>query len=369
MNDFIINSIKPHQYISAIQYANATGDGTTIDFFFSYCGKMFNTINKLVKEGKNKYFFVVEPKNSVNMAVFHRLLNNILNYYDYPFESRNIDEPFSSERLAYKINLTLYGGDNMNKHLNELNPKQFDIGQIVFFTNNIGNEWDWGVVDDIYSDGYAIALYELVDCRYVNSVPVAEYNFGQDYKKLPKGWNYDMDLINLSWDNHKDLQEIKVDFKDIDSIKDAIDKGLYVRPSSQDKAGYPDVDIVKDGYRIVWKHDLYSSDPTKRKKPDYAIVNWRDMYSSYEEAIAKVDAYNAELKRQAELSDYDWSLEQIDKALSGAFCIDDEDKKKIKQWLIDNTKIEDVAIRTLSGIPEWKYEGNKRWKQLDPSFL
>ena len=257
----------------------------------------------------------------------------------------------------------------MNKCLDELNPKQFNIGQIVYFTNDIGDHWGWGIVDDIYSDGYAIALYEPVDCRCVNGVPVAEYNFDQDYKKLPKGWDYNMDLINLSWDNHKELKKIKFNYKDIDSIQNAIDKGLIVRPSSQDRAGYPDVDITKDGYRIVWKHDLYSSDPAKRKRPDYAIVNWRYIYSSYEEAIAKVDAYNAELQRQAKLSDYDWSLEQIDKALSQAFCIDDEGKNKIKQWLIDNTRIEEVVIRTLGGIPEWKCEGNKRWKQLDPSFL
>jgi hypothetical protein len=39
MNIFNINNIKPHWYISAIQYKNATGDVQTIDFFFSYVQK------------------------------------------------------------------------------------------------------------------------------------------------------------------------------------------------------------------------------------------------------------------------------------------------------------------------------------------
>lgn len=256
----------------------------------------------------------------------------------------------------------------MNKHLNELNPKQFDIGQIVFFTNDIGNEWDWGVIEDIYSDGYAISLYELIDYRCIGKIPVAKYDFSQTYKKLPKGWNYDTDLINLEWNRPEELANVKFDYS-IESLQNVIDKGLFVRPSSQDSSGYPNVDITKDGYRIVWKHDLYSFDPTKRNRSDYVIVNWRYVYSSYGEVSDIITAYNNELKRQAELSDYDWPLEQIDKTLGHCYFVDENGRLKIKQWLIDNTKIEDVEIRSFGGYPEWKYEKNKKWNQLNPDFL
>lgn len=110
MNDFNVNSIKPHWYISAIQYKNATNDGLTIDFFFSYVQKLFDKINKLAKEGKSKCLFVIEPKEGINMTIFHRLLSDTLNYYGYSFKTINIDAPFSLERIAYKVNLTLYGG-------------------------------------------------------------------------------------------------------------------------------------------------------------------------------------------------------------------------------------------------------------------
>lgn len=110
MNIFNINNIKPHWYISAIQYKNATGDVQTIDFFFSYVQKMFEKINGSVEKGKHKMFFVIEPVAEVDMAIFHRLLGDVLNYYGYPFKTNNVDEPFSSEKIAYTINLTLYGG-------------------------------------------------------------------------------------------------------------------------------------------------------------------------------------------------------------------------------------------------------------------
>lgn len=144
---------------------------------------------------------------------------------------------------------------------------------------------------------------------------------------------------------------------------------MFVRPSSQDRTGYPDAEIIKEGYRIVWKHDLYSSDPSKQKRSNYAIVNWRYVYSSYDEVKKVLSDYQAELNRLVEMSDYDWSLEQIDKVLNRSVFIAKEDKSKIKQWLIDNTNIEEVEIRCSSGYPEWKYEKSKKWKQLNPDLL
>jgi hypothetical protein len=63
-----------------------------------------------LKKGDIKCFFVIELVAEVDMDIFHRLLGDVLNYYGYPFKTNNIDDPFSSERIAYTINLTLYGG-------------------------------------------------------------------------------------------------------------------------------------------------------------------------------------------------------------------------------------------------------------------
>lgn len=253
-------------------------------------------------------------------------------------------------------------------HVSEINPKQFEIGQLVYFTNNVGSSLDWGIIEEVYSDGYAIALYEQVDCRTIEGTPVAKYDFHQKPKKLPKNWSWDYDLVKLAWDYHK-FDGFKFSYDDPNSLKKGIEIGALVRPDSQDKTGYPDAVVTKDGYQIVWKHDLYSSSPERKRRVNYAVVNWRYIYSTYNEAKSIIDAYNAELKRQASLSDYDWSLEQIDKTLYRAYFLDKEGKAKIRQWLIGNTKVENVDIRSVGGYVEWKYEYNKQWKAIVPELL
>lgn len=253
-------------------------------------------------------------------------------------------------------------------HTSKINPKQFEIGQLVYFTNNIGSEMDWDIIEDVYCDGYAITLYEQVDCRTVEGTPVADYDFHQNPRKLPKDWSWDYDLVKLAWDYHK-FDGFKFSHKDPNSLKKGIEIGAFVRPDSQDKAGYPEAEVTKSGYTIVWKHGFYSSSPNRKRRPNYAVVNWRYIYPTFEDANNVVKAYNAELKRQVSLSDYDWPLEQIDKTLDRAVFLNKEDKAKIRHWLIDNANIEDVCVRIVNGRMEWKYERNIKWRTLDPNLL
>lgn len=68
-------------------------------------------------------------------------------------------------------------------YVSEINPKQFEIGQLVYFTDNVGSNLDWGIIEEVYADGYAIALYEQVDCRTIKGTPVAKYDFHQKTQK------------------------------------------------------------------------------------------------------------------------------------------------------------------------------------------
>lgn len=253
-------------------------------------------------------------------------------------------------------------------YVSEINPKQFEIGQLVYFTNDIGSSLDWGIIEEVYSDGYAIALYEKADCRIVEGIPVAKYDFHQKPRKLPKNWSWDYDLVGLAEDYHR-FVGFKYSYEKPDSLKKAIEIGFFVRPNSQDRAGYPEAKVTKDGYQIVWKHDLYSLSPERKRRANYAVVNWRYIYSTYNEAKSIIDAYNAELKRQASLSEYNWALELIDKTLCRADFLDKEYKAKIRQWLIDNVDIEDIDIRIANRHVEWKRERNNKWKTLDHDLL
>ena len=81
-----------------------------------------------------------------------------------------------------------------------------------------------------------------------------------------------------------------------------------------------------------------------------------------------INEHDAEFKRQSELSDYDWSVEQIDKELSRwayMYSISVEEKQRYRDWILSLDKIEDVEIRIFQGNIQWKYWRNQRWMNIE----
>ena len=67
----------------------------------------------------------------------------------------------------------------------------------------------------------------------------------------------------------------------------------------------------------------------------------------------EADANNAEIIRIANLSDYDWSIEQIDNTLNmwQKICgATDEEKQKYRDWILKLKNIENVEVRDSCGI-------------------
>lgn len=120
------------------------------------------------------------------------------------------------------------------KYVEKLNPKDFEIGQIVFFVKNFNKAIDWGVVEEIYGDGYGLALYEPVDDRMIEGIPIDEYNFNQKPRKLPKGWSWDTDLVHMTTNPDIAKQKESEPYNyDPSTLQHLIDIGLLVRPNSQ----------------------------------------------------------------------------------------------------------------------------------------
>lgn len=255
------------------------------------------------------------------------------------------------------------------KRLNEVNAKKYSVRDLVYFIDPYDkHKFDWGIVSDIYSDGYCLDLYELRDIRTVEGVPIAEYDFDQPKRKLPKGWSWDTDLVHLGEDPKwvKIMKGEKFTYEE-DNLCHLIDIGLLVRPYSQDKACDVESDIEKDGYTIKKTRWHYRGP----KRSQYAIVHPFNVYATWQEAQAVVDAYEAELKRQAELSDYDWSVEQIDKALDrwhGMYEHSKAECKAIRDFLLSQKNVEDIAVRIISEGFQWKYEKNKKWMTVEMSY-
>ena len=89
------------------------------------------------------------------------------------------------------------------------------------------------------------------------------------------------------------------------------------------------------------------------------------MYRTYDEAQKEVDEHIAEYKRQAALSDYDWSVGQIDKVLGyykNIYNLTDSEVKQYRDWILAQDDIENVELRIHFGNLEWRdWERHKKW--------
>lgn len=81
-----------------------------------------------------------------------------------------------------------------------------------------------------------------------------------------------------------------------------------------------------------------------------------------------IDIHQAELKRQANLSDLEWSIEQIDKVIDRwaiTYDISTEEKTKCRERIMCIDKLENVETRVSGGMVQWKYEDKKRWMTVE----
>lgn len=252
------------------------------------------------------------------------------------------------------------------EYVEKLNPKNFEIGQIVFFVKDFNKAIDWGVVEEIYGDGYGLALYEPVDDRMIEGIPIDEYNFNQKPRKLPKGWSWDTDLVHMTINPDIAKQKESEPYNyNPSTLQHLIDIGLLVRPHSQWLYSKVEADITKDGYSLVRNRKSQLIDGKER--PNFAIVPFHRIYSTADEAQAIVDRTYIELKRQSELSDYDWSVEQIDKSLNH-YCkihsINNKEKQAIRDFILSQKDVEDIEVRGNGEGFQWKYWKNKRWNTV-----
>lgn len=240
-----------------------------------------------------------------------------------------------------------------------VNHKTFPIGSVVYFIKKHGHEWDvsYGVVAEHYVDAVCVQLYELFDTRLINGIPIKELITPTRWQKLPKGWSYDTKLFDLSYSEFShDLKDYSLE--NPNDILRAINDGVLVKTQDNDHSRIETEIDSKNGWRICRKY------PYDNYYPTYTSLQEFQMYSSYEEAKKVVIEHEAELKRQSELSDYEWSVEQIDRILDNPFY-SDEEKKKYRDWILSLDNVEDIEVRTCQGNIQWKYCKNKRWMNIE----
>ncbi|HHU55749.1 MAG TPA: hypothetical protein GXZ48_03550 [Acholeplasmataceae bacterium] len=237
--------------------------------------------------------------------------------------------------------------------------KRFKVGDIVYWCHQQGHEYSvhYGMVDEQFSDVVCIDYLRVKENRRINGIPIDEFN-DTKYKKLPKGWNYDTKLFEITYD---EIENYPLDIKNPESIKTAYEKGLLVKDVTLFH-GDIEAEITNEGYRIVKKYPLWVNHISHTSvRPD-------KLYFTYEEAEQEVRDNVAEFHRQASLSDYDWSVEQIDKTLNRWQQINDETdkaKNKYREWLLAMDRVEDIETRLVVGGVQWKYCDRKKWNNIE----
>lgn len=255
--------------------------------------------------------------------------------------------------------------------------ERFPIGSIVYWVSDqkrliIGGKGRYGInfgtVIEHYSGETRIQLYNILDTRTINGIPVKEFETPTRWQKLPKNWNYDTPLFKIEYQEIPNVSKyIKLTCSN--DILKAIEDGWLVKRQVNDYCRFEaDIDKSK-GWRIIRKYDPLDSDQAIKGIP-YTTVRFDKLYATYAEAQQKIDDIEAEWKRQSELSDYEWAIEEIDHTLdhwAELYRISDDIKEKYRNWILELKNIEDVEVRLVNGGIQWKYFKNKRWSNIDLS--
>lgn len=249
--------------------------------------------------------------------------------------------------------------------------KRFNHGDIVYFVENKGREPSvkFGMVDEQFSDKVCIDYLVPKENRLVNGIKIDDFKNWEKPKKLPKGWTWNTRLFEVTYEKHSkevdnEVSKILLNNKIENSkdIKTLYEKGYLVKKSTI-FSGYIDTEIDKGGYRVVKKCKPYEM------VYNGASIRSDEVYYTYEEAKSKADEYTLELKRQAELTDAEWSMELIDNEIKKWIHFEDASEtraKKVYDFFKDfGDEIKNIEARFAGQGLQWKYWKNKKWNSID----
>ena len=241
-----------------------------------------------------------------------------------------------------------------------LNPKEYPIGSIVYYVRKNGCHWhvSFGTVIEHYADTICLQLYDFCDRRLIDGVPIKDFVTPTRWQKLPKDWTWNTKLFEINFNDPKRYEML--DAKKPTKIKKAIESGWLVKVQDNDYARFETEIDGKKGWRIVRK---YEDNP-----PTYTSVRFDQVYPTWDAANAVCEAHVEELERQKNLTDEEWSIEKIDEVLrhwAYACVVPDDTVEKYREWILKLEHIEDVEVRQIGNLIQWKYWKNKRWCNIE----
>lgn len=272
-------------------------------------------------------------------------------------------DPTKAERKALGYDLT----EKVKRQLDrDKIIRELSVGTVVFFVdymmygNGIRKYVNFGTIDFHYPGAVKLNLYSPPIRKAIDGVPVEKIHFPTPFKKLPKKWSYDTELYKVT-----DIplppavvEESKhLSMKKVEDIKRAIEIGCLVDRKEIDY-GRIETNISNgDGWQIVKRYNTFTEPLRNISKQTWEV------YQTYEEAEEAIAEETRQLQIEANMSDEEWSIYQIDRTLS-KISMPETDREKYRSFLLSLDKIEDVVIRLSGGAIQWKYDGNKRWNNI-----
>lgn len=225
----------------------------------------------------------------------------------------------------------------------------------------------YGVIDCLSDSGAMIDLLSIYERRRVNGIPINEFESETKFKKLPKGWTWNTELFEITFDNFdKWTKDDYLSLTDAENVKRLLDKGILVR-TREIFDGEIQAEITKEGYRIIKTYPMF-----RRTKQKSATVPYHKLYHDFKSAEKEAESLNAEIERQATLTDEEWSIEQIEHDIARykkLYGVPDEEANKILNVLKSDKKVVDIETRIFGGEFQWKYWKNKKWNTINERDL
>lgn len=244
--------------------------------------------------------------------------------------------------------------------------RKLPIGRVVFYIAKRGFHWEvkWGVIADIYNHTVVLDMYDVFERRLINGIPYNDFEPDAKYKKLPKGWNYSTRLFTC--ENAEIPAEMvtalrKMSIQNAQNIQKAIDVGYFVPVRTIDYS-HIDVEYEKDkGFRLIKTTYPYEYHPSS------VCFMLEEIYENYDDAQKLVDQHKEEMHIEAEMSDLEWSIYEIDHNLARACALSEEGRIKCHDFLLSLDNVEEIETRNHGGYIQWKYSYNKKWISIDPN--
>lgn len=230
-------------------------------------------------------------------------------------------------------------------------------------------EIECGVVDEEFSGTVLVDRLHVRDTRYLEGIPYKDYPGVSNWRKLPKGWTYNTKLFELEYKGEN--IPFTLDIKKPEEIKKCLENGILIFLKDYDQS-YPTSEVdLKSGWRIRKQYaGVYSS--LRYVEPHISINKCENnIFTKYEHAQERIDAIEKEWKRQSELTDKEWNIENIDRKIDYwgyLFQKTKEEKEYLRNFLLSQPNVEDIEVRISGGEVgafQWKYEKKRRWSSVD----